>query len=143
MTSIRTKFFLIVGLFALTFSGTVLYRIWSSTRAEMEALLARQGELALEFDLAIRRYVRERLRPSLESQMDRDKFVLEAMSSSFIARNVFDTVRKKFPNHIIKFSSDTPRNPANLAGPEELRMIQFFRDNTTLDRWQGKLTLDG
>ncbi|MEN6493409.1 MAG: DUF3365 domain-containing protein [Thermoguttaceae bacterium] len=143
MTSIRTKFFLIVGLFTLTFSGTVLYRIWSSTRTEMEALLAREGELALEFDLAIRQYVRERIRPSLESQMGRDEFVLEAMSSSFIARNVFDTVRKKFPDHIIKFSSDTPRNPTNLAGPEELRMIQFFRDNTTLDRWQGKLTLDG
>lgn len=143
MTSIRTKFFLIVGVFALTLSGAVLCRTWSSTRMEMEALLAREGEVALEFDLATREYVRERIRPSLESRIGKDEFILEAMSSSFVARNIFETVRKKFPEHILKFSAADPRNPANQAGPEELRMIQFFRDNPTLDRWTGKLRLDG
>lgn len=143
MRSIRTRFLLIVGVFALVFSGIVFWRIWSAIRGEMETLIARQGELALEFDVAIRQYVNETIRPAMEERVGKDEFVVETMSSSFVARSIFEKVQKKLPDRVLKFSSDNPRNPVNQAGPEELRMIQFFRDNPQVDRWTDKITLDG
>ena len=52
-----------------------------------------------------------------------DEFIPEAMSTSFVARGVFEKVRRRFPETILKFSSDNPRNPANSATPEELQII--------------------
>lgn len=143
MKSIQTRFLGIVGGFALAFSGFILYQTWSTTRAEMEALTARQGELALEFDLAIRQYVRETIRPQIERRIGKDEFLVESMSSSFVARSIFEKVRKRMPDYVIKFSADKPRNPVNQAGPEELKMLRYFRDNPRVTRWTGKLSLDG
>ena len=65
----------------------------------------------------------------MEKRVPKDEFVVEAMSTSYVARQVFEKVRKKFPDYVIKFSSDNPRNPVNKAGPEEARVLQYFRDN--------------
>ncbi|MBN1489548.1 MAG: response regulator, partial [Phycisphaerae bacterium] len=46
-------------------------------------------------------------------------------------------------DYIIKFSSDDPRNPANQAGPDELKMIQHFNANPEVKRWTGEIELDG
>ncbi len=143
MKSIGAKFSLAVGVFAIAFSAYVLSRTLRSTRDRMEELTARQAELALEFDLAIREYVAESVRPEMAKRVGRDEFVVEAMSTSYIARNVFEKVRRKFPNYVIKFSSDNPRNPVNRAGPAELAMLDYFRANPDATEWRGKLDLDG
>jgi hypothetical protein len=109
----------------------------------MNELLAKQSELALQFDLAIREYVEETIRPFAEQHVDQEEFIPETMSTSFVARSVFEKVRKKFPDYVIKFSSDNPRNPNNQAGPEELEMIQYFNDNPNAQTWAGKIHLDG
>jgi signal transduction histidine kinase/CheY-like chemotaxis protein len=129
--------------FAVLFSAIVLYRTWCSTRAHLEQLTELQGQLALEFDLAIREYAAESIRPEMAARIDEDEFVVEAMSTSFIARSIFEKVTEKFPDYVIKFSSDNPRNPVNQAGPEELAMINYFRENRDQERWVGKLELDG
>lgn len=143
MRSISTQFLIMVGAFALLFSGVILYQTWSVTRADMEAMTAREGALALEFDLAVREYVRDTVRPAMEQHAGKDTFVVETMSSSFVARSIFDKVHKNLPNYVLKFSSDNPRNPVNRAGPEELKMIRYFRGHPELTRWTGRLTLDG
>jgi signal transduction histidine kinase len=109
----------------------------------MNKLLAKQSELALEFDLAIREYVEEHIRPFAEQHVGQDEFIPETMSTSFVARNIFEKVNKKFPDYILKFSSDDPRNPNNLAGPEELEMIQYFNNNPDIQSWTGHTNLNG
>lgn len=143
MKSIGTRFSLAVSGLALVFSGVILYRAWSTTKAHTDELASRQGELALEFDLAIRQYAAESIRPAMEKRIGKDDFVIEAMSTSFIARSIFDKVDEHFPDYVIKFSSDNPRNPANLAGPKERERLQYFRDNPHENRWVGKLTMNG
>ena len=143
MKSIGTKFSLAVVGLALVFSGVILYRAWATARAHTEELTSQQAALALEFDLAIRQYAAEALRPAMEKYVGKDEFVIEAMSTSFISRSVFDKVQKHFPDYIVKFSSDNPRNPANLAGPREMELLQYFRDNPQERRWVGKLTMNG
>lgn len=143
MRRISTRFSLVLGGCALAFSVFLLYYTWSTNKDHMEALAAREGDLALEFDLAVRQYVSETVRPMVEQRGGFDEFCPELMSSSFVARSVFDKVEKRLPDYVIKFSSDAPRNPANQAGPEEMELLEFFRRNPNTDRWSGRLQLEG
>ena len=63
------------------------------------------------------------------------------MSTSYVARNIFNKVRIKFPYYIIKFSAENPRNPVNQAGPEELNMIKYFNENPQKKIWTGEINL--
>jgi PAS domain S-box-containing protein len=111
--------------------------------AHLKKVLTHQSELALEFDLAIREYVAEHIRPFAEEQLGKEEFMPETMSTSFVARNIFEKVRRKFPDSIIKFSSDNPRNPVNQAGPEEREIIEYFNQNPEAKRWSGEIALQG
>ena len=65
------------------------------------------------------------------------------MSSSYVARHVFERVHEKLPGYVIKFTAERPRNPDNQAGPEESRRLEFFRQHPELTRWSGKIQLNG
>ena len=143
MKSIGTKFSLAVGLFAILFSAIILYRAATVARRHVQELTAMQARLALEFDVALREYAGEAIRPALEKRIPKDDFIVEAMSTSYIARKVFEKVRRTFPDCMVKFSSDNPRNPANKAGPAELKMLDYFRQNPGLTRWSGVLEMNG
>ena len=103
----------------------------------------RQAALALEFNLAVREYVAEQIRPILTSMIGPDDFIPEAMSTSFVSRSVFDKVRKKFPDIIVKFSSDNPRNPVNMASPDELRIIEYFNKNPQINEFNSVINVAG
>ena len=143
MRSIGTRFSIVVGIFAVAFSGFILFRTWYSTRTHVEQLTALQAVLALEFDLAIREYAGEVIRPEMARRIGSDEFIVEVMSTSYIARQVFEKVRRQFPDYVIKFSSDNPRNPKNQAGPEELALLDYFRENPEATRWTGRITMNG
>ncbi|MFI5382359.1 MAG: EAL domain-containing protein [Tepidisphaerales bacterium] len=129
MRGLGTHFLLPFGLLAAIFSIFVVYRTCSDHRRHARELLTQQAELITEYNLAIRDYAARKIRPVMEPIMGRDGFNPETMSTSFISRSIFEAVRKKFPDCIIRFASDDPRNPVNKAGPDELRMIEYFRKN--------------
>lgn len=59
----------------------------------MTALLDRQTALALAFDLAIRDYVAEEIRPAIKQRSAPDEFIPDTMSTCFVARRIFDKLR--------------------------------------------------
>lgn len=75
--------------------------------------------------------------------LGQEEFMPETMSTSYVARTIFEDVRKEFPDYIIKFSSDNPRNPVNQAGPEKLKVIEYLNNNPTLNKWEGMVLIDG
>jgi PAS domain S-box-containing protein len=141
--SVGTKVLVIIAAFAVVFFGIGVFRSWLTIREQTQTRMARKAELALEFDLAIRRYVGDKIRPLIKQRAHKDEFIPEAMSTSYVARSVFEDVRKTFPEYIIKFSSDNPRNPANAAGPEEVTILQYFRDHPAATKWTGRVRMDG
>jgi PAS domain S-box-containing protein len=143
MKNITTRFLLPVAVFAVAFCALVSYRTYRATQEQIAHLLSEQTALAMQFDLAIRDYVGHTIRPAMEACLGPDRFEVETMSTSFVARSIFEKVRREFPACIIKFSSDNPRNPANRAGPEEWQMIELFRANPQLQDWAGRIDLDG
>ena len=137
MKSIGTRFSIVVGAFAIAFSALILYRAWSSTRDHMEELTALQAELALEFDLAIREYAAESIRPEMAKRIGEDEFVVEAMSTSYIARRVFEKVHEEFPEYVIKFSvrqSTQPEESRRTGGIEAPGVLPRKPSGDTVDR---------
>lgn len=141
--SLRTRFLLLVGCLALLFTVLGAVRTWVTIRDQTAELTAMQAKLALQFDLAIRDYVDKEVRPRVQSLADPDAFVPETMSTSFVASGIFEKVRQKYPDYVLKFSSDNPRNPANQAGAEELKVLNYFRKNPQAKRWVGEVDLQG
>jgi hypothetical protein len=132
-----------VGVLVVLLSGVAIYRHHVVHREHARALIDQQAALALEFDLAIRDYVGREIRPRMAQCLGPEEFVPETMSTSFVARRVFEGVMRTFPEYILKFSTDHPRNPANRATPDEQRMIDYFRANPQVDRWSGLIELGG
>ncbi|MHC1728933.1 MAG: PAS domain S-box protein [Syntrophobacteraceae bacterium] len=143
MKSISTRFLIPFGLLAILISILVFYQAYETSRKHSNELINRQAALALEFNLAIRDYAAKRIRPVMENLLGKDEFIPETMSTSLISRVIFDEVRKKFPEYIIRFSSNNPRNPLNLANPDELRMIEYFREKPQVDRRTEEIQIDG
>ena len=142
MNNIGARFSLAVGLCGILFSALLLYVTWASARAQTDKMMDEQARLALEFETTIRDTLR--IPSARNCSRDRDdEFIVEAMSTSYVARQIMEEVRSEFPNYILKFSSDNPRNPVNQAGPAELEMLEYFRQNPGENRWQGKLKIDG
>ncbi len=129
MRTLGTRFLWPFGTLAILFAFFVLYRNYSASQDHAIALIQQQVSLAMQFDLAIRHYAGEKIRPAMERFLDKDGFMPETMSTSFISRSIFEEVRKQFPEYIIRFASDNPRNPINAATPDELRLINYFREN--------------
>jgi hypothetical protein len=127
--SIGIKFLVLVGILIIIFSSLVVYSTWSHSNAHTRRLLDSQAEMALQFNLAIREYVVESIRPFTEQYVHQDEFVPETMSTSFVARSIFEKVRSRFPDCTIKYTSDNPRNLNNKASDEELEMIRYFNEN--------------
>ena len=142
MKSITSKIALSIGLATIVFSIFLLYHTYTTTSRQLLEVVEQQVSMALKFDLAIRSYVAGHVRPVMYKLLGEDEFIPETMSTSYVARSIFEEVQTEFPDYIIKFSSDNPRNPANQAGPEELGIIARFNADPELKRWSGRITIN-
>ncbi|MFC1524111.1 DUF3365 domain-containing protein [Thermodesulfobacteriota bacterium] len=138
-----TKFFFTFSAVTAFFFIFMSYHHWITTNEKTTSLLEEQTEIALSFELAIRKYIAETIRPRMYELIGSDNFEPETMSTSFIARAIFMEVKKTFPDFIIKFSSTNPRNPANLAGPAEQEILDYFNNNPEQEFWKGKIIING
>ena len=73
--SIGFRFLCIIAAFVGIFSCAVLFFSWSSSNAQMEDLLQEKANLVLQFDLAIRSYVSEEIRPFAQAHTGKDEFI--------------------------------------------------------------------
>ncbi len=143
MKSIKSKLVLYVGIFFMLFFVVEYYRNYKQISGKHERLAQQQVSLAVSFVTASRQYVAGTVRPLMDDLVDEGEFIPETMSSSFGARVIFEKARQQFPDYIIKFAAENPRNPANQAGPEELKMIKYFNDNPQEATWSGNILIGG
>jgi len=142
MRSITAKFLLPAGLVVCLLTCWLVQATYATSRTRLRELANQQARLALEFNLAVRDYVAREIRPVVEQSVGPDRFRPEAMSSSFVGRRIFEDVREEFPDLLLKYSSDNPRNPVNQAGPAERELIEYFRQHPEARAWSGELTID-
>ena len=93
MKSIATKFILPVVFVAVLFVAVDVYFDYAATRDDLAELMGQKAALGLAFDLAIRGYVAEEIRPVMEERTTPDEFIPETMSTSFVARSIFEKLQ--------------------------------------------------
>ena len=143
MNSIGMRLFGVIVVFITIFASILIYRTYTVTSQHVFHVVSQQADMALQFDLSIREYVGNEIRPIMYEFVGDDEFIPETMSTSFVARSIFEETRKYFPDFILKFSSDNPRNPKNQAGPEELQVIKYFNNHPDKTTWEGNITIKG
>ncbi len=143
MKRIASKLTLSIGIVTLLFTAFLLYQAYTLTNRRIREVVEQQTSMALKFDLAIRKYVGHKIRPLMYKILGENEFIPEVMSTSYVARSIFEDVRGSFPAYILKFSSDNPRNPLNQAGPEELKVIEYLNKHPHVEKWEGEIIIDG
>lgn len=94
-----------------------------------------RSEIVLNFAEASRDYVKNSLRPEVEKITD--KMIFEAMSSSYVARSIFENFNQTMPEYLYKQSSTNPLNPNHKASEFEEKIIKQFKDNPGLEKLTG------
>jgi PAS domain S-box-containing protein len=138
-----TAMLAMLALLGIAFLGIVLLQTRHWTNQHIEEMSDQQARLGAAFDTSIRKYIGQHVRPEMEKRVAPDEFIAEAMSTSFVARSVFDSVRKEFPEYLLRFPSTNPRNPANIATEQEAEIIGYFRNNPKAELWSGTLIHEG
>jgi PAS domain S-box-containing protein len=134
---------IVLAVASVAFIAAVLSQTWQWTRAHVERTADQQARLAVEFDDALRNYVAQRVRPEMQKRVEAGEFVPEAMSTSFVARSVFDDLRDRFPHYLLRFPTVNPRNPANAATEPEKEVIRYFEKHPRAVSWSGKIRHQG
>lgn len=118
---------------------TALYFFVQNTQEEE---VSAQAAIVLQQVDAIQNYVRQTLRPRMFSIME-DKFILEAMSSSFISRSVMERTGTFKQDYLYRRVSINARNKDFEANNVELDLIHYFRANPGENLWQGMKSIQG
>ncbi len=111
-------------------------------RQVLENEVKERAELILTQAEAVQRYVREVLRPRMYEEVP-DKFIIEAMSTSFVSRNVMEGAKDYTENALYRRVAVNARNPQFEATPMERELIAFFAENPHVEHYVGRRFLEG
>ena len=92
---------------------------------------------------ATRTYVKDVLRPHVAALMPPDGFMPQAMSTSYVGREVMSRIRERFPEFEYRRAASNPMNPVNRADEFEKEMLQWFSENPDRNEWQGMINKHG
>ena len=140
---LHTKFSLSVGVLFLSLGISVSILEYSHLKSVVKRQAYQRCRRIIAEIEATQRYVREVLRPTVSKLIDRNNFIPEAMSTTFISRSIIERFQRQYPDYYFKFAALTPRNSINLADEHERQVIEQFKANPKLEEWQGLLERNG
>jgi len=91
---------------------------------------------------AVQGYVRNVLRPRMFKEFSDERFVLEAMSSSYVSRKIMQSTRKD-TDFLYSRVATNARNPKSEPNSRERKLIRYFRDHPQRNRWEKLITMNG
>jgi len=115
--------FVVVFLLGLAAAATVSDQLLQKNAREEIVLNAR---LVMESALAARAYTSTQVGPLLQTQM-KYNFLPQSVPA-YSANEIFDVVRKKFPEYAYKEAVLNPTNPRNRANDWEADIVNQFRN---------------
>lgn len=140
-TGFQTRFLLVLAAILIIFSGITTSIIYHHERANLEENAYEKTDLIMKSIEANRDYIQDVLRPAMYKELGKDRFVIEAMSSSYISRRIMEGFNTKARGFIYRRVAANAKNPVYEANPLETEMIQRFRSNPQLKEWQGVIKL--
>jgi PAS domain S-box-containing protein len=141
--SSKTQFRLGSGLILFIFCLAVALVVYRIGKEEAEKRVFKETEIYIAAVDATRTYVKDVLRPRMYDIIPADHFVVEAMSTSFVGREVMHRVHDRFKDFRYKRAALVPINPASKADALEADFIQRFNADPNLREWSGLVERDG
>lgn len=141
--SIKTQFYLGVGtILIICCLGASWYQYQNLQQQAMESVHQKTG-IYLNAASSIRSYVKDVLRPRIQTSLNSEQFILEAMSTSYISRQIMHNLKESFPELTYRRAAIDPRNPVNSADDFEIGMISWFKENPQEEQWSGMVKKGG
>lgn len=141
--SSKTQFRLGTGLILFIFCLVASFVVYRIGKEEAEQRVFKETEIYIAAVDATRTYVKDVLRPRMYDIVPPDHFVVEAMSTSFVGREVMHRVHDRFKNFSYKRVALVPINPASKADAREADFIKRFNADPNLREWSGLIEKDG
>ncbi len=138
--SLQTKFGVGIVIIMGLFTGLLSYGLYKQLEASLISNVYEKSEVILAELEATRKYVSDILRPKVSSLIPGDEFVLEAMSTSYVSRQIMERFEKTFPEFHYKRAAMRPRAHLNQADRFEAEILSRFQKDPSLMDWQGLVT---
>jgi signal transduction histidine kinase/GAF domain-containing protein len=133
------KFIAGLVLFVLALGICISVIMYFHFNSVMQSEISQRSRMLLAQSDAVQDYVKTVLRPEMFETLPRGRFMLKAMSSSYISREIMSRLNiKDAPAYHYRRVSRSPRNKASAPNTFELELISLFNKDRTLDTWQEK-----
>lgn len=137
--SLRAKFNFTISAVVLCAIALIFFFSEARLQKDAEDQIFDKARLLLTTMEASRNFTSKVIKPALYKAIP-DRFIIEGMSSSFGARNIFERISKTYPQYYFKHAAPYPRNIINQADEFELSIIEKFTKDPQLKEWQGYRT---
>ncbi len=135
--SLRFKFITGLLLFAVALGICISIIIYFHLNHIMKSEISQRSRMLLAQSSAVQNYVRTVLRPEMFKMLPKDRFVLKAMSSSYISREVMGRLKGDDTSAFhYRRVSIKPRNPESTPNAFERSLISIFNKDKTLEIWE-------
>ena len=141
--AVKTKFQFGAGCILCLYCITAAAIAYEFLKGMVSSEIYKETQIFESVADATRTYVKDVLRPRVAELLPPDGFIPEAMSTSYVGREVMARLRQRFPEFDYRRAADNPMNPANRADDFEQRMLRWFTDNPDRHEWQGLIEKDG
>ena len=141
--SVKSQFRLGTGLILLVVCIATALLVYSVGKKQVEADIYKETEIYIAAVEATRTYVKDVLRPQMYALVPDDHFIPEAMSTSFVGREIMGRVHERFKNFRYKRAALYPLNPINRADRIEVDLIARFNRERNMREWSGLIEKDG
>lgn len=139
---LKTKFVLGTGVVLLAFCMIFSLALYFALKEIVIKDTYDKTEIIITEVEAVRRYVKDVLRPKMFTIVAPDDFFPEAMSTSYVDREVMQRFNEMLHGYVYHRASLNPRNPKGLADPFEANMIRKFQTQGDKEDWHGVVNKD-
>jgi PAS domain S-box-containing protein len=140
--TLNKKFILGVGIIVVVFWCMFSMLIYVALKDTIIEETHEKTEILFSHIKATIKYTREKLRPKLYTLLPDKTFVAEAMSVSFINKQIMEEFKKDFPDFIYRRVAINPMNPSNRPDHDEIKFINMFKEQQDSE-WKGIVNKSG
>lgn len=133
---IQSKFLIGLAAILLCFCFMAANLIYMYQKNSLKEEAFHKAELVMAAVNASRKYVREVLRPKMYETLGTDAFIIEAMSTSFVTRQIMEYFNEQAPEFLYRRVAINARNPDFEANGLEREMIRYFQEHPEAESWR-------
>ncbi len=138
--NLRLKFIIGLMIFALALGLCITTIIYFHFNSIMKSEISERSKLLLAMSNAVQDYVRTDLRPIMFKTLPKDRFILQAMSSSYISNHIMDRLNvRSGSKYYYRRVAINPRDPKSKANPFETKLIRLFNKNKKMKIWENDI----